>query len=420
MLSQYPAPFETIRSDADPSRLTETLKGDPEFHAPVIKVVGLGGGGCNAIQRMMEAGLKGVEFIAVNTDQQVLGLHLAQTKILIGPETTRGLGAGGNPEVGKAAAEESREELSQAMQGADMVFLTAGLGGGTGTGAIPVVARLARATGAVTIAVVTMPFSFEMGRRQKNAREGLERLREHTNTLITILNDRLLAIAPRNLPMETAFRLADDVLRQAVQGISELITETGLINVNFAHIKRLITQGGGALMAIGHGQGAGKARQAIEQALHHPLLETGSLVGAAGMIVNFTGGNDLSLWEVQEALQALYDQADSQTEIVMGVITDERMNGRVQVILEVTGLGGISLEKTLSELPRVSRAVDVPDPRDLGTPGLPAEPVLPLVEPSPVSAPDSYSDYLESALPWNTSVASTNYDLPAFLRTRSR
>jgi cell division protein FtsZ len=315
---------------------------------PVLKVVGLGGGGCNAIERMIELGLHNIEFIAANTDRQTLANNPAPIKILLGPQTTRGFGSGGDPRLGRAAAIESREELTAVLEGADMVFLTAGMGGGTGTGAISVAAEIARSLGAVTIATVTTPFSFEMGRRQKNASEGLARLREFTHTLIAIPNDRLLYIAPRDLPIQLAFRLADDVLRQSVQGISELITEPGLINVDFSHVRRLILLGGGALISIGQAEGESKAFHALEKALHHPLLESISLENAAGVIVNFTGGSDLSLLEVQEALSSLQRRTGPQAEIVPGVITDERMQDRVQVILLVTGLGGVALEETLS------------------------------------------------------------------------
>jgi len=326
---------------------TMTGPADSSYPLPVLKVIGLGGGGCNAVERMMELNLRGIEFIAANTDSQALKTNPAPKKVLLGPNTTRGLGAGGDPERGQAAADESRKELAAVMSGADMVFLTAGMGGGTGTGSIPVVAEIARSQGAVTIAIVTTPFSFEMGRRQKNAAEGLSRLREHTHTLVAIPNDRLLYVAPRNLPMETAFRLADDVLRQSVQGITELVTEPGLVNVDFAHIRRLILLGGGALMAIGHGQGEHKAEQALEQALHHPLMDTVSLANARGVIVNFTGGNDLSLFEIQSALANLQAQTGPQAEIVFGVITDERMRDRLQVILMITGLGSLTLEETM-------------------------------------------------------------------------
>lgn len=327
--------------------LTETGSTDQTCPLPVLKVIGLGGGGCNAVERMMELDLKGIDFIAANTDSQALKANPAPQKVLLGPTTTRGLGAGGDPERGHDAAEESRKELAAVMSGADMIFLTAGMGGGTGTGSIPVAAEIARSQGAVAIAIVTTPFSFEMGRRQKNAAEGLNRLREHTHTLVAIPNDRLLYVAPRNLPMETAFRLADDVLRQSVQGITELVTEPGLVNVDFAHIRRLILLGGGALMSIGHGQGEKKAEQALEQALHHPLMDTVSLANARGVIVNFTGGNDLSLFEIQSALANLQAQTGSQAEIVFGVISDERMRDRLQVILMITGLGSPTLEETM-------------------------------------------------------------------------
>ena len=328
---------------------------------PVLKVMGLGGGGCNAVERMIELGLRGVDFIAVNTDRQALMKNPAKTRILIGPDTTRGLGAGGDPKVGRKAAEESRRELAAALAGADMVFLTAGMGGGTGTGAIPVAAEIARSLGAVTIATVTMPFSFEVGRRQKNANDGLAQLRENTHTLIAIPNDRLLYVAPRDLPMETAFRLADDVLRQSVQGISELIAEPGLINVDFAHVRRLIKLGGGALMSIGHGQGENKALDALKQALHHPLLEEVSLFNAAGVIVNFTGGEDLTLFEVQEALTSLHDATGPDTDVVFGVINESEMKGRVQVILMITGLGAGTLEEAMANVKKSEQPVVKPE-----------------------------------------------------------
>ncbi len=335
-VSEYPGP--SVNLDG-PSKI--------EFHRPILKVIGLGGAGCNAVERMMELGLTGIEFIAANTDQQALNKTSTPTKVLLGPTTTRGLGAGGDPNKGRAAAEESRKELAAVLAGADMVFLTAGMGGGTGTGSIPVAAEIARSQGAVTIAIVTTPFTFEMGQRQKNANEGLGRLRDFTHTLVAIPNDRLLYVAPRNLPMETAFRLADDVLRQSVQGITELVTEPGLVNVDFAHIRRLILLGGGALMAIGQGQGEGKVKQAIDQALHHPLMDTVSLTNARGVIVNFTGGSDLSLFEIQESLMGLQEQTGAQAEIVFGVITNETMRDRLQVILMITGIGSTTLEEAM-------------------------------------------------------------------------
>lgn len=331
---------------------------------PKLKVLGLGGGGSNAVNRMIELGLKGVDFIAANTDSQALQASLAQTKILLGPKTTRGLGAGGNPAIGQAAAEESWKELASALKGAELVFLTASMGGGTGTGAIPVAAKIARALGAVTIAIVTTPFWFEMGRRQRNASEGLQRLRPHTDTLITIPNDRLLCVAPPNLSLEIAFRLADDVLRQGVQAISELVAHTGVINVDFANVRHLMKLGGGALMAIGQGEGNDKVRKAIEQALHHPLLDIGSIENAAGVLVNFTCGDDLTLFEIEEALNMLQAQAGSQAEIVFGVTQNNCMRDRVEAILIVTGLGATTLEETLQQVeakqPRLSANLTKP------------------------------------------------------------
>jgi cell division protein FtsZ len=371
-------------------------------HQPVLKVLGLGGGGSNAVTRMIELGLGGVEFIAANTDLQVLKTNPAPKKILLGPHVTRGLGAGGDPRLGRAAAEESSRELAAALTGADMVFLTAGMGGGTGTGAIPVAAEIARKLGAVTIAIVTMPFSFEMGRRQRNATDGLAKLQTKTDTLISIPNDRLLYVAHRDLPLELAFRLADDVLRQAVQGISELITEPGLINVDFAHIRRLMKLGGGALMSIGYGQGEDKANQAMAEALHHPLLESIALEQAAGIIANFTGGPDLTLFEVEAALTHLQEQASSQTEIVLGVINDDRLEDRVQVTLIITGLGAPTLEETLSQVSRPA-------------------PVEPVMDQPAITAVVQEKPAVEvQATPLTAAPGASDLDLPAFLRRRIR
>src|SRR3990172_3119565 len=314
---------------------------------PVIKVLGLGGGGSNAVDRMIELGIPGVEFIAANTDYQVLQSSLAPVKIQLGPQLTRGLGAGGDHEVGYRAAKESRAEIEAALRDADMVFLTAGMGGGTGTGAIAVAGEIARSLGAVTIAVVTTPFSFEMGRRQKNAQEGLAKLQPNTDTLIAIPNDRLLFVAPHDLPLESAFRLADDVLRQAVQGIAELITQPGLINVDFSHVRNMMKRGGGALMAIGHGTGENKVVDAIEQALKHPLLESVSLADGQGVMANFSGGEDLSLYEVGEAVGHICELTGGDVDVVMGLSQDDRMRERAQVILVVTGLGAKSLAEIL-------------------------------------------------------------------------
>ncbi len=371
------------------------------LHKPVLKVIGLGGGGTNAVNRMIELGISGVDFIAANTDAQALKSSLAPTKIQLGPRLTRGLGAGGDWKIGEAAAEESYKELNAALAGADMVFLTAGMGGGTGTGSISIAARVARALGAVTVAVVTTPFMFEIGRRQANARDGLARLRPYTDTLITIPNDRLLKIASRDLTLEMAFRLADDVLRQGIQGISELITEPGLINVDFAHIRNMMQSGGGSLLSIGFAQGERKAQKAIEQALHHPLIDDIHLDNVNGIIVNFTAGSDLTFVEVMDALTDLQEKTNNQADIIPGVITDERMGDRVEVIMILTGIGA-----TAVEVPRVI-----------------SRPAEALAQPQPVPvqrAAAVVEKMVAAAQPAETASIQTDLDIPAFLRRRVR
>lgn len=348
--------------NAFPTQIGETASNlEPQInrnvYRPKLRVLGLGGGGTNAVNRMIELGLFGVEFIAANTDYQALQNSLAPVKIQLGPKTTRGLGAGGNPDVGQAAAEESWRSIEAALDGADMVFLTAGMGGGTGTGAIPVAAKIARSVGAVTIAIVTTPFSFEIGKRQRTASQGMAKLRPYADTLISIPNEKLLQISPRDLPIEVAFRLADDVLRQGVQGITELITKSGVINVDFANIRHMMKLGGGALLSIGQGEGEDKAMRAIEQAINHPLLDCIPIDNAAGILVNFTSGEDLSLSEIEEALNYLQKKAGSEVEIVMGVINDEMLFDRVEIILVVTGLGARSLEETLSSVSQTSPTI---------------------------------------------------------------
>lgn len=381
---------------------------------PKIKVVGLGGGGCNAVNRMIEFGMKGVTFIACNTDRQALESSLADITIQLGPKCTRGLGAGGLPAIGEKAAEESFQALANALEGADMVFLTAGMGGGTGTGAIPVAARVSKSLGAVTIAVVTTPFSFEMGRRQKNAVIGLQKLRQHTDTMITVSNDRLLDVAPPDLPLEMAFKLADDVLRQGVSGIAELLTETGLINVDFAHVRHVMSLGGGALMAIGTGAGEDKANKALQKALHHPMLDEIHLDAAAGIIANFSGGDDLTFSEVADTLNYLHQEAGNQTEIIPGVISDPNLTNRAQVILIVTGLGALPIEQAIPGAERFLAEIAAQERQ---------EQVKQKSEPekkrdefhSTTARPSSYS-FSES----RPAMASTDLDVPAFLRKRIR
>lgn len=373
-----------------------------EARIPKIKVIGLGGGGCNTINRMIEIGVKGVEFVAANTDSQALKNSLAESKIQLGPQLTRGLGSGGNPEVGRRAAEESFREIAAALKGADMVFLTAGMGGGTGTGSISVAAQVARTLGAITVAIVSTPFSFEIGKRQVNARDGISRLRPFTDTLITVPNDRLLQLAPRNLPLELAFHMADDVLRQGIQGISELITRPGLINVDFAHIRQMMQSGGGSVLSMGSGQGSNKARQAIEKALHHPLLESISLDNVSGIIANFTAGPDLTFQEVVEALNDLHSRTNHQAEIIPGIITDDNLQGRVEVILVMTGLGA-----TPVEAPSVQKKVE-------------AE-AIPVTAPAAVASMAGALNCQPTPAPVQLSSGSAaNLDIPAFLRRRLR
>jgi cell division protein FtsZ len=320
-----------------------------------IKVLGLGGAGSNTINRMIELGIQGIDFIAANTDQQALASSLAPTRIQLGPRVTRGLGAGGDPRIGATAAMESSREIAAALQGADMVFLAAGMGGGTGTGSAPVAAEIAREIGTVVVAVVTTPFGFEMSRRSQNALQGVRLLQPHAHTLITVPNDRLLQILPRGISLEVAFRLADDVLRQGIQGIAELVTRAGLINVDFAHVRQLMLHGGGSYMAIGLGEGESKAADAIHQAMHHPLLEIDSLDQAAGVLVHFTGGEDLTLFEVGEAVEGLRQGLNPQIDLILGATTEETMAGRVEVILIVTGIGG----RPVSPRPESSEEVGV-------------------------------------------------------------
>ncbi|MDX9865923.1 MAG: cell division protein FtsZ [Anaerolineaceae bacterium] len=374
-----------------------------EAHKPVLKVFGLGGGGSNAVNRMIELGLGGVEYIAANTDQQALENSLAETRLQIGPRLTRGLGAGGNPEIGKLAAEESHKEIRAALEGADLVFLTAGMGGGTGTGSIPVAARIAQEIGALTVAVVTTPFSFEMGRRQANARDGLKELRKYSDTLITVPNDRLLAVAPKDLPLELAFRLADDVLRQGIQGISELITQPGLINVDFSHICSMMKSGGGALLSIGQGHGVNKASDAIHQALNHPILESIPLENATGIICNFTGGTDLSFLETSQALMELQRQTSDQACIIPGIISNDEMNDRVQVIMVITGLSGTPVAAPMQMKQEQKMEAAVPELQEAELVGV--------VSRVPQQVPSAAMEMC---------VDSNNLDIPAFLRRRVR
>jgi cell division protein FtsZ len=301
-----------------------------------IKVLGLGGGGSNAVNRMIEEGIQGVEFVAINTDSQALMLSSSPTRIRIGEKLTKGLGSGGNPDVGRKAAEESGEELYEVLRGADMVFLTAGMGGGTGTGAMPIAAAIARESGALTIGVVTKPFSFEGSRRRLVAEEGIERLKEQVDTLIVIPNDRLLQIVEKRASLQDAFRMADDVLRQGIQGISELITVPGLINLDFADVRTIMSEGGAALMAVGRGSGETRAADAARAAISSQLLDV-TIDGARGILFNVTGGPDLSLFEVNEAAEIIRETAHPDANIIFGAVIDETMEDDVRITVVATG-----------------------------------------------------------------------------------
>jgi cell division protein FtsZ len=301
-----------------------------------IKVVGVGGGGSNAVNRMIEEGLSGIEFVAVNTDAQALLLSDAPTRVRIGDKLTRGLGAGGDPEMGQKAAEESAEDLYEVLKGSDMVFIAAGIGGGTGTGAAPIIAQIAKEIGALTIGVVTRPFTFEGAKRAQSAESGIGRLKEQVDTLIVIPNDRLLQIADKKASLHDSFKIADDVLRQGIQGISELITVPGLINLDFADVRTIMSEGGAALMAVGRATGEDRARSAAEQAITSTLLDI-TIDGARGILFNVTGGHDLSLFEVNQAAAIIKETAHPDVNLIFGAVIDPSMGEDLRVTVIATG-----------------------------------------------------------------------------------
>jgi cell division protein FtsZ len=332
----------------------------------VIKVVGVGGGGTNAVNRMVDAGLRGVEFIACNTDAQALAMCDADIKLNIGHELTKGLGAGANPDIGQGAAAESRDEIKEALKGADMVFVTAGEGGGTGTGAAPVIADIAKnEIGALTVGCVTRPFSFEGTQRARQAQEGIQKLREHVDTLIVIPNEKLLAIVERRTTIIDAFREADNVLRQGVQGITDLITIPGLINLDFADVRTIMHEAGTALMGIGTASGENRAAEAAKIAISSPLLEE-SVEGAMGILLNITGGHDLGLFEVNEAAEIVQSAADSNSNIIFGAVIDDGMVDDVRVTVIATGFdhahrSAAQSRESSSRSPRRDRDVTMDD-----------------------------------------------------------
>ncbi|MEW5873665.1 MAG: cell division protein FtsZ [Candidatus Zixiibacteriota bacterium] len=340
--------------------------------AAKLKVVGVGGAGGNAVNRMIEAGLTGVEFLAVNTDAQVLEHSKANCRIQIGGKVTRGLGAGADPNVGRRAVEEDRDLVSAALAGADMVFVTAGLGGGTGTGAAPVVAELAKQQGALTVAIVTLPFDFEGKPRNRRAMEGLEELREKVDTMICIKNQRLLAVVDRTTRLTDAFCICDDILHQATKGIADLITVPGLINCDFADVRTVMREMGDAIMGTGRADGEGKAKEAARAAIHSPLLEDVSIVGARGVLVNITGGHDLSLHDVHEANTIISEAAGEEANIIFGAVIDPRLDDEIRVTVIATGFGSntrpepaAAVETEVLAIPAKRRARVVGSPIDL-------------------------------------------------------
>ena len=345
---------------------------DDSDHPPTgakIKVVGVGGGGGNAVNRMIEAGIEGVQFLVTNTDLQALKSSRASVKIQIGEKLTRGLGAGGDPEMGRQSALEDTEKIIEALEGSDMVFITTGLGGGTGTGAAPIIASLATELGALTVAVVTKPFRFEGRRRQRQAEQGLNELRECVDTVITIPNERLLNAVAKGTPFLESFKLADDVLRQAVQGISDIITVPGLINVDFADVKTIMAGMGIALMGTGSAVGDNRALEATQRAISSPLLEEASIEGAKGLLVNVTGGTDLTLFEVNEAMSIIHDSADPDANIIFGAVLDERLADEMKITVIATGFDRAAAGAEPARTYTAAPSVPPPSPSPGTSPG---------------------------------------------------
>jgi cell division protein FtsZ len=334
-----------------------------------IKVIGVGGGGSNAVNRMIERDITGIEFWTMNTDAQSLSHANANRRLQLGQKLTRGLGAGGNPAIGQKAAEESREEIAAAIEGADLVFITAGMGGGTGTGAAPVVAEVAKEMGALTVGVVTKPFTFEGRRRTNQAEEGIAALQSRVDTLIGIPNDKLLVVISEQTPVQEAFRLADDVLRSGVQGISDIIMIPGLVNVDFADVRAVMADAGSAMMGTGTGSGKSRAREAALMAISSPLLES-SIEGARGVVFNITGGTDLTLHEVNAAAEAIYEAVDPNANIIFGAVLDDRMQGEIHITVIATGFTG-EAQPVPASMVKAAQASSVP--RRSSAPSMPPE-----------------------------------------------
>jgi cell division protein FtsZ len=351
-----------------------------------IKVIGVGGGGCNAVNRMIASGVTGIEFWSINTDSQSLVQAAAPQRLQIGQKLTRGLGAGGNPAIGQKAAEESRDDIARALENTDLVFITAGMGGGTGTGAAPIVAEVAKEMGCLTVGIVTRPFTFEGRRRANQAEEGINALQSRVDTLIVIPNNQLLSVIPAETPLQEAFRVADDILRQGVQGISDIITIPGLVNVDFADVRAIMADAGSALMGIGVGSGKSRAKEAATAAISSPLLES-SIEGAKGVVFNVTGGHDLTLHEVNIAAETIYDVVDPNANIIFGAVIDERMQGEMRLTVIATGFS----QETRSSKANTETAVANP----------------------PTSVFEATPDPLEPAKP-----SSSGLDIPEFLQKR--
>jgi cell division protein FtsZ len=368
---------------------TFTYVDEPPTTGARIKVVGIGGGGGNAVNHMIEARIEGIEFLVANTDLQALKKSLAPIKLQMGAKLTKGLGAGANPEIGRDAALEDTEKIIEALEGADMVFVTVGMGGGTGTGAAPIIASLASELGALTVAVVTKPFPFEGRHRMRQAEAGLQDLRSVVDTLITIPNERLKQTVDRNMTLADSFRMADDVLRQAVQGISDLITVPGFINVDFADVKSIMKGMGIALMGTGHAVGESRALEATQKAISSPLLEEASIEGAKGVLVNITGGPDLTLFEVDEAMQIIHNAADPDANIIFGTVSDERLQNEMKITVIATGFEREKAGENLHSFPVRGNGAPSPTRPGGGSP-----------QPS-------------------TARAAEDYDVPAFIRKKA-
>lgn len=375
-----------------------------------IKVVGVGGGGCNAVNRMIEEGMQGIEFVTINTDGQALMMSKAGTRIRVGDKATRGLGAGGNPEIGRKAAEESYEEIYETLKGSDMVFVTSGMGGGTGTGAAPVVAEIAKEVGALTIGVVTRPFSFEGTRRTKSAEEGINNLKQHADTLIVIPNDRLLQMVDSKASLNDAFFLADDVLRQGIQGISELITIPGLINLDFADVRAIMSEGGAALMAVGKATGNDRARKAAEMAISSQLLDI-TIDGARGILFNVTGGPDLTLHEVNEAADIIKSTAHPDVNLIFGAVISPKIGEEVRITVIATGFDrssvNASVEKPHFRQEAFSTAAQTPR-------------VMPAGQRTANAPSYQMADSGAEKAVFSRTVNTEDYDIPAFLRNRKK